>query len=190
MLEIRFHGRGGQGTVIAAKILAEAVLRSGRGECMAIPEFGVERRGAPVLAYARISQDPIYLRTRIYQPDAVVVLDLSTGSRDDFIKGLKKGGTVLLSAEKLPSDWQALSGDFRLVTIPARAIALKYALGTPMSPVLNTAVIGALCAALDLAPLSAVEEAVRASVPAKVEENVSAAREAYEAVWSKDHAPA
>lgn len=190
MLEIRFHGRGGQGTVIAAKMLAEAVLRSGRGECLAIPEFGVERRGAPVLAYARISQDPIFLRTRIYQPDAVVILDLTTGSRDDFIKGLKKGGTVLLNAERLPAQWKDLAGDFRLVTVPARKIALKHGLGTPMSPVLNTAVIGALCAALDLAPPAAIKEAVRASVPAKVEENLAAAREAYEAVWSKAYAPA
>ena len=88
MLEIRFHGRGGQGTVVAAKIIADAVLRSGR-QCLAIPEFGVERRGAPVMAYARISDTPIRLRSRIYEPDVVVVLDPAFAESPVITAGLK-----------------------------------------------------------------------------------------------------
>src|SRR3989338_7818584 len=98
MLEIRFHGRGGQGTVLAAKIIADAVLRQGEKQCLAIPEFGVERRGAPVMAYARLSDGPILARTRIYEPDALVVLD-PTLYASDILNGLKPGGTVLTNAE-------------------------------------------------------------------------------------------
>src|ERR1035441_9706131 len=101
MFEIRFHGRGGQGTVLAVKILADAILRQGEKQCLAIPEFGVERRGAPVMAYARVSDKPILIRTRIYEPDALVVLD-ATLYASDILKGLKPGGTVLTNAE--PSD--------------------------------------------------------------------------------------
>ena len=97
MFEIRFHGRGGQGTVLAAKILADIVLRQGDKQCLAIPEFGVERRGAPVMAYARVSDKPILARTRIYEPDALVILD-PTLYASGILKGLKPGGTVLTNS--------------------------------------------------------------------------------------------
>ncbi len=178
MLEIRFHGRGGQGTVIAAKILAETVLRSGRGECMAIPEFGVERRGAPVVAYARISKEPIRLRTRIYEPDAVVLLDPTLLAGVEVTRGLKKGGLFLINAETLEprKGWE----QFKLRAVPAKRIALGNGLGSPSSPIVNTAVCGALCAELDLCEFGALESAIRECVPVKIEANVKAAREAFE----------
>ncbi len=179
MLEIRFHGRGGQGTVLAAKMLADVVLRSGKGECMAIPEFGVERRGAPVLAYARISDGPILLRTRIYEPDVVVVMDTNAASEDTIRQGLKSGGTILVNTEHGRAELIRRWPDFKAVGIPARRIALKHKLGTAASPVLNTAIIGALCALLDLAGMDDIEETIRGSVPARPDENVAAAREAY-----------
>lgn len=178
MLEIRFHGRGGQGTVIAAKMLAEAVLHSGRGECMAIPEFGVERRGAPVVAYARISKGPIRLRTRIYEPDAVVLLDPTLLSGVDVTRGLKKGGLFLVNSEKLET--KSAWADFKVRAVPAKRIALGNGLGSPASPIVNTAVCGALCAQLEVADFESLEHAIRDCVPVKIEANVKAAREAYE----------
>ncbi len=180
MLEIRFHGRGGQGTVLAAKMLADIVLRSGKGECMAIPEFGVERRGAPVLAYARISDGPIFLRTKIYEPDVVVVMDTAAAPSERVCEGLKSGGTILVNSEHSAEDLAKAWPDAKVIVIPARKIALKHGLGTPAAPVLNTAVIGAFCAAFDIADEKDMEEAIRGSVPIKIEENIAAAREAFE----------
>ncbi len=185
MLEIRFHGRGGQGTVLAAKMLADAVLRSGKGECMAIPEFGVERRGAPVLAYARISDGPILLRTRVYEPDVVVVLDTNAASGDTMTKGLKAGGTLLISTEHSQKELEKRWPQFKPTAIPAREIALKHKLGTAASPVLNTAIVGAMCALLDLADFKDLETTIRGSVPIKPDENVAAAREAYELILER-----
>lgn len=182
MLELRFHGRGGQGTVLAAKMLADVVLRSGKGECMAIPEFGVERRGAPVLAYARISDGPILLRTRIYEPDVVVVMDTAAAPSEKVMEGLKPGGTIIVNTEHSTEELAKTWPGFNVIAIPAREIALKHGLGTPAAPVLNTAVIGALCAALDIAGKEDLETAIRGAVPIKVEENVAAALEAFECI--------
>lgn len=190
MFEIRFHGRGGQGTVLAAKILADAILRQGEKQCLAIPEFGVERRGAPVTAYARVSGKPILVRTRIYEPDALVVLD-PTLYACDILKGLKPGGTVLTSAE--PDALARLAArfpDLRFVGVPARRIALELKLGSASSPVVNTAMCGAAAAVFDLCALEPLLLCVREAVPAKLEENVEAARRAYESVQETRHASA
>ncbi|MFH2204367.1 MAG: 2-oxoacid:acceptor oxidoreductase family protein [Elusimicrobiota bacterium] len=190
MLEIRFHGRGGQGTVLAAKMLADIVLRSGKGECMAIPEFGVERRGAPVLAYARISKEPILIRTRIYEPNVVVVLDTNAAPGDTMVKGLKKGGVLLINTEHSQEELEKRWPDFNTAAIPAKKIALKHKLGTAASPVLNTAIIGAMCAQLDLVALGELEAAIRDAVPVKLDENVAAAKEAYEYICARRNANA
>ncbi|MBI3297241.1 MAG: 2-oxoacid:acceptor oxidoreductase family protein [Elusimicrobia bacterium] len=186
MLEIRFHGRGGQGTVLAAKMLADAVLRSGWGECMAIPEFGVERRGAPVLAYARISKETIRVRARVYAPDAVVVLDPVLAASPAVLAGLKPGGIVIVNSEKTPSAGRR----WRWLAIPAKAIARSHGLGPRTAPMVNTAMCGALVAALEVACLPSLEAAVRDAVPAKPEENVAAAREAYSLARRRLHAAA
>ncbi len=191
MFEIRFHGRGGQGTVMAAKMLADAVLRSGRGECLAIPEFGVERRGAPVTAYARISDKPIHARTRLYNPDAVVILDPSFADDPAATAGLKRGGEIVLNTEKSAAEFASRWPGLRVHAVPARRIAVKHGLGPATSPMVNTAVCGAVCAAFNLADARSLEAAVRETVPAKVEANVAAAREAYALILEEaGHAPA
>ena len=190
MLEIRFHGRGGQGTVLAAKILADAVLRQGTKQCLAIPEFGVERRGVPVTAYARVSDKPILIRTRIYEPDALVVLD-PTLYAGDILKGLKPGGTVLTNAE--PDALARLGAKYpgtRFIGVPARRMALELKLGSPSSPVVNTAMCGAAAAVFDLCALAPLLDCVREAVPAKADANVEAARRAYEYSLGKHHAAA
>lgn len=189
MLEIRFHGRGGQGTVLAAKMLADAVLRSGRGECMAIPEFGVERRGAPVLAFARISDRAIRIRSRIYAPDAVVVLDPLLALSELVVQGLKPGGVAVANSDRSAEQLAQGRPGFRWVPVPAKEIALRHGLGSKTSPMVNTAICGALIAALDVADFPALEAAIRESVPVKYDQNVAAAREAYETV-QRSHAAA
>lgn len=187
-MEIRFHGRGGQGTVLAAKILADVVLRSGKGECQAMPEFGVERRGAPVVAYARISGQKILLRTRIYEPDAVVLIDPSLAADPGILRGLKPGGLFIVNTEK---DEAALSLRWpgrRIIPIPARRIALAHKLGSASSPIVSTVVCGALSAIFQLGEPSALEAAIRDAVPSHVEANVAAAREAYELCRSHAYA--
>ncbi|HAZ07442.1 MAG TPA: pyruvate ferredoxin oxidoreductase [Elusimicrobia bacterium] len=179
MFEIRFHGRGGQGTVLLAKMIADVVLRSGRGECMAIPEFGVERRGAPVLAYARVSDKPIHVRTRIYAPDAVAVLDTAFANNPALTAGLKKGGVIVLNTEEPPAALAARFPGFATRAVPAKRIALAHQLGSATSPVVNTAMCGAICAIFDLADQAALEAAIREAVPVKHDENAAAAREAF-----------
>lgn len=181
MLEIRFHGRGGQGTVLAAKIIADVVLRQGEKQCLAIPEFGVERRGAPVMAYARVSDKPILARTRIYAPDALVVLD-PTLYASDIVKGIKPGGTVLTNGEpediaRLAKRWQGL----KFIAVPAHKIALELKLGSASSPIVNTAMCGAAAAVFGLCKIDALLQCVREAVPVKADANVEAARRAYEA---------
>lgn len=179
MLELRFHGRGGQGTVLAAKILADAVLRAGRGWCMAIPEFGVERRGAPVLAYARIADAPIRLRSRIYAPDAVVILDPAAVRGGAPLAGLGPEGTVVVSTELAPEELAKRWPGRRVVGVPAGRIALAHRLGPAASPLVNTAMAGAVCALFELADVESVAGAVRDAVPVKQEANEAAAREAF-----------
>ncbi len=181
MLEIRFHGRGGQGTVMAVKMLADAVLRSGKGECMAIPEFGVERRGAPVRAYARISDEPIRVRTRIYNPDLVIVMDPTFAEDRRVAEGLKPNGTLLINSERSPAELTSFWKGFTVVAIDAKKVALAHGLGSPAAPMVNTAMMGALCAAMDVADLPSLEIAIRDSVPVKIDENLAAAREGYAA---------
>lgn len=178
MLEIRFHGRGGQGTVLAAKILAEAVLRGGGGECLAIPEFGVERRGAPVVAYARISDGRILVRSRIYAPDAVVLMDPGVISDAESVRGIKPAGTLIVNTGRSIAAAEARWPGLRVIPVPARRIATAH-LGPAASPIVNTAMCGAVVAVFALCDLKTLEDAVRACVPLKPEGNAAAAREAY-----------
>ena len=191
MLEIRFHGRGGQGTVLAAKIVADAVLRAGRGYCQAIPEFGVERRGAPVAAYARVALQPIRLRSRILRPDAVVLLDPALTKTVPVLEGLKPGGLILLNSDKSEEELAARWPRYKVRAVRARFIAGELKLGPAAAPLVNTAMAGAVCAALELCELEALEDAVRAAVPVKREENASAARIAFMQIRSEvPYAPA
>ena len=190
MFEIRFHGRGGQGTVLAAKILADIVLRQGEKQCLAIPEFGVERRGAPVMAYARVSDKPILERTRIYAPDALVVLDPMLYA-SGILKGLKPGGTVLTNSA--PEDAARLSErspGFKFVAVPAHKIALELKLGSASSPIVNTAMCGAAAATFGLCGLAVLLACVSEAVPVKADANAEAARRAFEAALEALHAPA
>lgn len=178
MIEIRFHGRGGQGTVVASKILADAISKEGN-YVQAYPEFGVERRGAPVFAFIRIDNKPIYDKSRIYNPDHVVVVDSTLVDAIDVTEGLKDGGLIIINSDKKPEELN-FPNKFKVVTINATAIAVKHKLGTMAAPIVNTAIVGAVVKMLNLAKIESVLEAVREGVPMKQEENAAAAKEAYE----------
>jgi pyruvate ferredoxin oxidoreductase gamma subunit/2-oxoisovalerate ferredoxin oxidoreductase gamma subunit len=177
MYEIRWHGRGGQGAVTAATILADAAFREGK-DVQAFPMFGVERRGAPVAAFTRMDERPIDIRTQIYEPDAVVVLDPTLLSVVDVSKGLKKEGKVLINSSKKPSDFDF--SERKVFTVNATEIAIKHGLGAKTSPIVNTAILGAYSKAIGNVSMKFIEEAIDVKVPRKKEENKKAAREAYE----------
>lgn len=178
MMEIRFHGRGGQGTVVASKILADALAKEGN-YVQAYPEFGVERRGAPVYAFIRIDNKPIYDKSRIYTPDHVVVVDPTLVEAIDVTVGLKPGGIIIINSDRKPEDFR-FPEIYRVATINATEIAVKHKLGTLAAPIVNTAIVGAVIKILNLCQLKSLVEAIREGVPIKPEDNVRAAVEAYE----------
>lgn len=180
MIEVRFHGRGGQGAVVASNVLAVACFLEGK-HVQSFPSFGVERRGAPVEAYTRIDDRKILLRTNVYSPDHVVVLDRTLVEVAGVTRGLRPGGTLLINTDKSPSE-VAGSASFRVFTVDAGRIALRHKLGSRTHPIVNTAILGAIARATGLVSADAVCEAIRQEVPSHREENVAAAREAYESV--------
>ena len=120
MVEIRFHGRGGQGTVVASKILADAIAKEDKW-VQAYPEFGVERRGSPVVAFIRIDDKQIYDKSRIYTPDSVVVVDPTLVEAIDITEGLKPGGTIIINSDRRPEDFP-FHGKFKVRTVNATEI--------------------------------------------------------------------
>lgn len=178
MIEIRFHGRGGQGAVVASEILASAFFKEGKF-VQSFPTFGVERRGAPVAAFIRVDDQPILLRCEIYQPDHIVVLDPTLILAVDVTAGLKDGGWIIVNSDRRPEELE-LPERFRVATVDANRIAVKHRLGSPTNPIVNTAILGAFARITRLVGLDPLLEAVREAVPLQKEANVAAAREAYE----------
>jgi 2-oxoisovalerate/pyruvate ferredoxin oxidoreductase gamma subunit len=178
MIEIRFHGRGGQGAVIASKILAAALFKEGK-YAQAIPAFGAERRGAPVMAFTRFDKKMITRRSLVYEPDHIVVLDEPILNIVDVTAGLKKNGWILINSPQHAEAFPALSA-FRVATVDANRIAQENGLGSTTAPVVNTVILGAFSKITGLIGLKAVIESIREYVPSKTEENLAAAKAAYE----------
>jgi len=178
MLEIRFHGRGGQGTVVASKVLAVAVAKEGR-YVQTFPEYGVERRGAPVVAFTRIDTEPIYIRSKIYEPDHLLVLDPTLIAAIDVTEGLKPGGWIIINTEKKAADFPQFK-DFKVAIVDATSIALKHRIGSKAAPIVNSAILGAFAKITGFVGIDAVREAVHELSPVKKDENVKAAQEAYD----------
>ncbi len=180
MIEIRTHGRGGQGAVIASEILAEAFFRENKF-VQAFPAFGVERRGAPVVSFTRVSDGEIRERCEIYEPDHLIVLDPVLLDTVNVTAGLKPGGWIIVNTNRDLSGVESLRG-FRVATVDANKIALKYGLGSRSAPIVNTAIVGAFAGATKLVGKQAVLEAVEEFVPLRKENNRKAAEEAYQSV--------
>ena len=180
MQEIRFHGRGGQGTVVASILLAKAFFNAGY-YVQTFPLFGVERRGAPVEAYLRLDKEKILVRSNIYAPDHVVVQDAKLLERVDVTAGLKKGGSILINLKDIPDTMETFSG-FRFAFVDANQIAVNNGLGSRTQPIINTAMIGAFARVLEMPHLDMITAAIESEIHVKTDQNVSAARQAYDAV--------
>lgn len=179
MIEIRFHGRGGQGAVIGSKVLAIAIFSEGKF-VQSFPSFGVERRGAPVTAFLRVDEHQINLRNEIYKPDHLIVLDPTLINNETIFAGLKKGGWILLNTRSQISNLKF--SDYKLAFVDASAIAVRNNLGNATSPIVNTAILGAFAKISGICSIDAVCTAIKKGVPIKSEENAKAAREAFESV--------
>ncbi|TAJ44220.1 pyruvate ferredoxin oxidoreductase subunit gamma [Methanofollis fontis] len=176
MRELRIHGRGGQGSVTAAELIAVAAFEGGVYS-QAFPAFGVERRGAPVQAFVRFSDEKIRLRSQVYEPDYIIVQDSTLIKDVDVFGGMKEGGIAIVNTEHdLPGNVPA---GVNLIKIDATGIALEI-LGVPIT---NTTLMGAFAAATGEIELPALEKALMARFPGKLgEKNVAAASHAYKLV--------
>lgn len=184
MLEFRLHGRGGQGIVVAAVIFAEAMFLEGY-YARAFSLYGAERRGAPVTAFIRASKERLMPRSRIYQPDYVVVFD-STLSGSTLIAGLKEAGTLLINSgenwnKNLPREILP-EKLFKINTIDAIEIAWKHKLTIGSFPMVNTVMLGALARISGLASLENLITSIKKKVTVRIDANISAATEGYESV--------
>ena len=180
MIEVRFHGRGGQGAQVASKILAVAFFHEGFF-VQSFPAFGVERRGAPVMAFLRVDRQPIQLRVNIYEPDHIVVLDPTLIGAIDVTSGLKPNGWILINSGHAPETFQHLK-DSRIATVDATGVAIRNGLGSRTNPIVNTAILGAFSKVTELLAIDSIALAIREEIPGKKGENVQAAREAYNEV--------
>ncbi|NOY05174.1 MAG: pyruvate ferredoxin oxidoreductase subunit gamma [Chlorobi bacterium] len=180
MIEIRIHGRGGQGAVIASKILASAFFKEGK-YVQSFPTFGVERRGAPVAAFIRIDDKQILVRSQIYKPDDVIVLDPTLIDAVDVTQGLKSGGWILINTTREPKEFEKLS-EFRIATVDASGIAAKHGLGSKAHPIVNTAILGAFARITGFVKLESILEAITEEVPFARKANVEASKEAFRSV--------
>jgi len=171
MIEVRFHGRGGQGAVTAARLLAQAAFYEGNYS-QAFPFFGAERRGAPVLAFTRIDDKPVRVRTQIYEPNYVVVLDHSLLAAVNVASGIKKGGTIIINTKE-----DVRFPDTKVAIVDATGVAIET-LGVPIT---NTSMLGAFAKATSVVQLDSVTRAVKEYFPAKLaDKNVNAVKAAYE----------
>jgi len=179
MIEIRWHGRGGQGGVTSAELLAKAAYRDGYKGVQAFPYFGAERRGAPVKAFTRIADEVINVRSQIYTPDIVAVLDSSILDLIDVTEGLKDNGKVIINTPKAASEIKLPKG--HVYTYDGTGIALKNGLLVGGLPVINTTMLGAMAKATGLVKLETVQQVIRDNWKGKVgERNAQGAKEAYD----------
>ncbi len=178
MIEIRIHGRGGQGSVTAAKLIAVAAFYDGKFS-QGFPNFGVERRGAPVTAFTRIDNKFIRLRSQIYNPDYIIIQDSSLIDGVDVFEGAKAGTIVLINTEKSASDFRTPKG-VEIKTIPA----LKIALEVIGKPIINTILLGAFAGLANTVKIESVEQAIceQFSDADIREKNIKAARRGFELI--------
>ena len=184
LTEIRWHARGGQGAVTAAKMVAELALGQGK-YFQAFPEYGPERSGAPIVAFTRVSDEPIQIYAGVEHPGIVVVLDSSLLGAVDVTKGAPEDAVVLVNSEAEPAELRKHYGlrGGRLFTIAATRIATE----TIRRPIPNTPMVGALTRITGLFPIEKVVEFLRADFgkkfpPKVVEGNILAITRAYEEV--------
>lgn len=175
MKEVRFHGRGGQGAVTSAELVAQAAIK-GNMYAQAFPSFGPERRGAPVQAFLRVSDSPIKLRAKVYHPDYVVILDSTLIGVVNPADGLKSEGIVVINSNKSPYELKSIFPGYRIACVDASKIA-KEELGVPIT---NTTMLGALIKASGIVDIAYLEEPVMERFGVVAQKNINAYKRAYE----------
>ncbi|MBW2699910.1 MAG: 2-oxoacid:acceptor oxidoreductase family protein [Deltaproteobacteria bacterium] len=174
MHEVRFHGRGGQGAVTSAELLAQAAIDEGKA-AQAFPSFGPERRGAPVMAFARVADEPILNRTVIQFPSAVIVLDPSLPALVDVAQGIQADGVVVLNSSKSPEQIRKETGiKVKLAVVDANHIA-REEIGRVIT---NTTMLGALLAAVSLVAPERLEKQYEGRFGRLASKNINAFKRA------------
>jgi len=181
MIEIRIHGRGGQGGVTAAELVAQATISEGY-YAQGFPSFGPERRGAPVTAYIRMAEEKFYLREPIDSPNVVVVMDASLIDMVNVFEGMKAGGTLIINATASKTERLkeiATAQGINLATVDASAIAVAV-LGVPIT---NTAIIGAIVKATGICKIASLDQPLGIRFGRLAAKNRKAMQQAYEETY-------
>ena len=177
MIEIRIHGRGGQGVVTAAELIAIAAFKSGK-QAQAFPYFGVERTGAPVESFARIDERPIIIRQQILEPDILIIQDATLLDTVDVTKGCGKKTMVIINSAKTKHELRINLPENNIHVIDATKIALKI-IG---KNIVNTVILGTFAKASGLVSLKSLNSAVEekfAGHTGLINKNIAAMAEAY-----------
>jgi pyruvate ferredoxin oxidoreductase gamma subunit len=180
LIEIRWHGRGGQGIVSVSRLLADAALSENK-HVQSFPEFGPERSGAPVRGFTRISDEPISIHSQIYNPNIVVVVDPTLLGTSNVTSGLSENGTVIANSERTPDELKKTLSipNAHVYSINARRIALDV-LGRP---IYNTAMLGALIKVAPITSFESIAQVVKTRFPGPLgDKNVEAVRRAHQEV--------
>jgi 2-oxoacid:acceptor oxidoreductase gamma subunit (pyruvate/2-ketoisovalerate family) len=178
MIEVRWHGRGGQGAVTSVELLAQAAIAAGK-YAQGFPSFGPERRGAPVAAFSRIDDKKIKVRSGIYKPDVVIVLDSSLIGLIDVTDGMKPGGKLIVNTTKTPEEIRReLNFTGTVATVDGTGIARKE-MGVPIA---NTTRIGALLKVAGFMGLDALKESVEHRFGRIAQKNLNAMKRAYDEI--------
>lgn len=173
--QIRVHGRGGQGAVTCAELLASAAFKDGK-QCQAFPFFGVERRGAPVAAFCRIDENAIRTHEQVYEPDYVMVLDASLLENVNVAEGLNENGIIVINTTE-PAEKIKLKTFAKIKTIDVTKIALD-AIGKPF---VNAPMLGAFVTATGIIKLESLIKAVEEAFSGEIaQKNVAAVKKAYD----------
>ncbi len=180
LVEIRWHGRGGQGAVTAAKIVAQAAYLKGYQGVTAAPSFGAERRGVPVSALTRISHEPVMVVSQVENPNIVVVLDHTLLKYPEVTSGLERGGWLIVNSWKHTGELN-VNDDFNIAVADATKVCRELGLIVAGLTVVNTAMLGAFVRATGLVDLASIERVIRERFPdSAVDVNLAAVRKTYD----------
>lgn len=179
MLEIRIHGRGGQGAVLASQVLSYAFFLEGKFS-QSFPTFGAERRGAPVAAFVRVSEEFINLRSQVIRPDHVLVLSGKLAETVHVSSGVRPDGFILINTDKDPGDYTSIEENCRVITVNVGAIASRHGLGTRIIPMVNVPILGAYAGISRAVSLQSLSKALPHFLTANPEGNQKAMEEAFE----------
>jgi len=178
MIEVRWHGRGGQGAVTSVELLAVSAIAAGK-YAQGFPSFGAERRGAPVAAFTRIDDKQIKVRSGIYEPDIVLVLDSSLIGVVNVTDGLKPNGKLIINTPKKPEEIRKeLNFSGTIATVDGTGIARKE-MGVPIA---NTTMIGALLKVIGIMGLDTMKDAVEHRFGRIAQKNLSAMKRSYDEI--------